>query len=239
MIGERINPTGKKRFRQALIENDMDYIVSQGIRQAEAGADILDVNVGLPEIDEPKMMVQTVKNLQAVLDLPLQLDSSDPKAIEAGLRVYNGKPVVNSVNGEPEVMNRIFPLIRKYGAAVVGLTLDDGGIPAKAEDRFAIARRIVETALSYGIPKEDVFIDCLTLTVSAQQKEASETLKAVRMVKERLGVRTRSGSFKHFFRPSVPGSHQSFVSDAGHGQRTRPPDYQSEFRIHDECRHGF
>ncbi len=193
VIGERINPTGKKRFKQALIENDMDYIINQGIEQAEAGADILDVNVGLPEIDEPEMMIKTVKNLQSVLDLPLQLDSSDPSAIEAGLRIYNGKPIVNSVNGEPEVMHQIFPLIKKYGAAVVGLTLDDRGIPAKAEERFAIAQRIVDTALSYGIPREDVFIDCLTLTVSAQQKEASETLKAVRMVKERLGVHTVLG----------------------------------------------
>ena len=193
VIGERINPTGKKRFRQALLENDTDYIINQGIQQAEAGADILDVNVGLPEIDEPQKMVQTVKSLQAVLDLPLQLDSSDAEAIEAGLRVYNGKPIVNSVNGEPEVMERIFPLIRKYGAAVVGLTLDDWGIPPKAEDRFAIAEKIVDTALSFGIPKEDIFIDCLTLTVSAQQAEAAETLKAVRMVKERLGVRTVLG----------------------------------------------
>lgn len=193
VIGERINPTGKKRFKQALIENDMDYIITQGIQQAEAGADILDVNVGLPEINEPEMMVKTVKNLQAVLDLPLQLDSSDAEAIEAGLRVYNGKPIVNSVNGEPEVMHRIFPLIKKYGAAVVGLTLDDSGIPSKAEDRFLIAQRIVDTALSYGIPKEDIFIDCLTLTVSAQQAEAAETLKAVRMVKEKLGVRTVLG----------------------------------------------
>ena len=193
VIGERINPTGKKRFKQALIENDMDYIINQGIEQSEAGADILDVNVGLPEIDEPEMMVKTVKNLQAVLDLPLQLDSSDVEAIEAGLRVYNGKPIVNSVNGEPAVMHRIFPLIKKYGAAVVGLALDDNGIPAAAEERFAIAERIVRTAQEYGIPKEDVFIDCLTLTVSAQQKEAAETLKAVRMVKERLGVHTVLG----------------------------------------------
>lgn len=193
VIGERINPTGKKRFRQALLENDMDYIITQGMQQAEAGADILDVNVGLPEIDEPSMMVKTVKNLQSVLDLPLQLDSSDPEAIEAGLRVYNGKPIVNSVNGELRVMERIFPLIRKYGAAVVGLTLDDRGIPPTAEERFAIAQKIVETALSFGIKKEDIFIDCLTLTVSAQQKEAAETLKAVRMVKERLGVHTVLG----------------------------------------------
>ena len=193
VIGERINPTGKKRFRQALLENDMDYIIAQGMQQAEAGADILDVNVGLPEIDEPEMMVKTVKHLQSVLDLPLQLDSSDPQAVEAGLRVYNGKPIVNSVNGETDVMERIFPLIRKYGAAVVGLTLDKNGIPSKAEERFLIAEKIVNTALSYGIKKEDIFIDCLTLTVSAQQDEAAETLKAVRMVKERLGVRTVLG----------------------------------------------
>ena len=193
VIGERINPTGKKRFRQALLENDMDYIIAQGMQQAEAGADILDVNVGLPEIDEPEMMVKTVKHLQSVLDLPLQLDSSDPEAIEAGLRVYNGKPIVNSVNGEYSVMERIFPLIRKYGAAVVGLTLDERGIPPTAEERFAIAERIVKTALSFGIRTEDIFIDCLTLTVSAQQKEAAETLKAVRMVKERLGVHTVLG----------------------------------------------
>lgn len=188
VIGERINPTGKKRFQQALKEGDIDYILNQGIQQMDAGADILDVNVGLPEIDEPEMMVKVVKNLQSVVDIPLQIDSSDPLAVEAGLRVCNGKPIVNSVNGEPEVLERILPLIKKYGAAVVGLTLDSAGIPPTAEERFAIAERIVNAAVSYGIPREDVFIDCLTLTVSAQQAEAAETLKAVRMVRERLGV---------------------------------------------------
>lgn len=188
VIGERINPTGKKRFQQALKEGDIDYILNQGIQQMDAGADILDVNVGLPEIDEPEMMVKVVKNLQSVVDIPLQIDSSDPLAVEAGLRVCNGKPIVNSVNGEPDVLERILPLIKKYGAAVVGLTLDSAGIPPTAEERFAIAERIVNAAVSYGIPREDVFIDCLTLTVSAQQAEAAETLKAVRMVRERLGV---------------------------------------------------
>lgn len=193
VIGERINPTGKKRFQQALKESDIDYILNQGIQQMEAGADILDVNVGLPEINEPEMMVKVVKNLQSVIDIPLQIDSSDVKAIEAGVRVYNGKPIVNSVNGEPEVLERILPIIKKYGAAVVGLTLNSSGIPPTAEERFAIAEHIVNTAMSYGIPKEDVFIDCLTLTVSAQQAEAAETLKAVRMVRERLGVHTVLG----------------------------------------------
>ena len=193
VIGERINPTGKKRFQQALKEGDIDYILNQGIQQMDAGANILDVNVGLPEINEPEMMVKVVKNLQSVVDIPLQIDSSDVRAIEAGVRACNGKPIVNSVNGEPEVLERILPIIKKYGAAVVGLTLNSAGIPPTAEERFAIAEHIVNTALSYGIPREDVFIDCLTLTVSAQQAEAAETLKAVRMVRERLGVHTVLG----------------------------------------------
>ena len=193
VIGERINPTGKKRFQQALKEGDIDYILNQGIQQMDAGANILDVNVGLPEINEPEMMVKVVKNLQSVVDIPLQIDSSDVRAIEAGVRACNGKPIVNSVNGEPEVLERILPIIKKYGAAVVGLTLNSAGIPPTAEERFVIAEHIVNTALSYGIPREDVFIDCLTLTVSAQQAEAAETLKAVRMVRERLGVHTVLG----------------------------------------------
>ena len=193
MIGERINPTGKKKFQQALRDHNMSYLLTQGLEQAQAGAEILDVNVGLPDIDETAMMVEVIGQLQSVLDLPLQLDSSHPEVIEAGLRIYNGKPIVNSVNGEPEILERILPLVKKYGAAVVGLTMDKGGIPETAQQRLEIGRRIVEACASYGIPKEDVYLDCLTLTVSVQQKEAAETLKAVRLVKEQLGVKTVLG----------------------------------------------
>ncbi len=193
VIGERINPTGKKRFQQALKDNDIGYILGQGIEQQDAGADILDVNVGLPDIDEPKMMKNVVKQLQAVVDLPLQIDSSDIAAIEQGLRYYNGKPIVNSVNGEESSLNTILPLCKKYGAAVVGLTMDKNGIPQTAEERIEIAKRILDSALSYGLPREDVYIDCLTLTVSAQQEQARETLKAVKYVKESLGLHTVLG----------------------------------------------
>lgn len=193
IIGERINPTGKKRFKEALQNHDIGYILTQGVSQVEAGADILDVNVGMPAIDEPKMMREVIKQLQSVLDTPLQIDSSDPKAIEAGLRIYNGKPIVNSVNGEQKVLDTILPLVKKYGAAVVGLTLDEKGIPQTAEDRFMIAKRIVNAAVNIGIKKEDIYIDCLTLTVSAQQNQALETLKALKMVREQLGVKTLLG----------------------------------------------
>lgn len=188
VIGERINPTGKKRFQQALREQDMNYILEQGMEQQEAGADILDVNVGLPGLDEAAMMRDTVKALQSMIPLPLQIDSSVPEAIEAGLRCYTGKAIVNSVNGKREVLEQILPIVKKYGAAVVGLTMDERGIPQTAEERFEIAERILNAALSYGIPREDVYIDCLTLTVSAQQAQARETLKAVRRVKEELGL---------------------------------------------------
>lgn len=193
VIGERINPTGKKRLKQALLDEDYDYILTQAIEQIDAGAEILDVNVGVPSLDDVKILPLVVKKLQAITDLPLQIDSSNPAAIEAALRVYNGKAIVNSVNGEEKVMDAILPIVKKYGAAVVGLTLDENGIPATAEGRFAIAERILAKAIEYGIPKEDVIIDCLTLTVSAQQKEAAETLKAVKMVKEKLGLRTALG----------------------------------------------
>lgn len=193
IIGERINPTGKKRFKQALRENDMDYILSQAIEQVEGGADILDVNVGSPDIDEKEMMVKTVKTLQSIVDVPLQIDSTKPEVLEAALRVYNGKPIVNSVNGEEEVLDRILPVVAKYGAAVIGLALDENGIPPKAEDRVKIAEKIMKKAISYGIPKEDIIIDCLVLTVSAEQKAAAETLKAVHMVKNELGLRTVLG----------------------------------------------
>lgn len=193
IIGERINPTGKKRFKQALKENDMDYILSQAIEQIEAEADLLDVNVGSPEIDEREMMIRTVKALQSVVDVPLQIDSTKPDVIEAALRVYNGKPIVNSVNGEDKVLDEILPVVAKYGAAVVGLTLDENGIPDSVEGRVAIAEKIMKKAMSYGVPKEDIIIDCLTLTVSAEQKACLDTLKAMNIVKNQLGLKTVLG----------------------------------------------
>ena len=193
VIGERVNPTGKKRFQQALLEDDLDYILDVAVQQEDAGADILDVNVGFPGVDEVSMLPRVVKKLQSAVSLPLQLDSSNPDALEAGLRVYNGKAAVNSVNGERSVLERILPIVKKYGASVVGLTLDKGGIPQTAEGRVAIARRILDAAQRYGIPAEDVWIDCLTLTVSAQQEQAQETLKAVRTVREELGLQTVLG----------------------------------------------
>ncbi len=193
VIGERINPTGKKLFKQALINNDMNYILNQALSQAQAGAHILDVNVGLPEIDEKEMMVKTVKALQSITDLPLQIDSSNPEVIEAALRIYNGKAIVNSVNGEDKSLHTVLPIVKKYGAAVVGLTLDEKGIPALAQERVAIAEKIINTALSYGIKREDIYIDCLTLTASAEQDKVEETLKAVETVKEKFGVHTVLG----------------------------------------------
>ena len=193
IIGERINPTGKKRFRQALKEEDMDYILGMAIQQVEAGADILDVNVGAPGIDEKAMMVKVIKALQSVVDVPLQIDSTKPEVLEAALRVYNGKPLVNSVNGEKAVMDKILPLVAKYGAAVVGLTLDENGIPKDADGRIAIAEKIVDNARALGIKKENIAIDCLVLTVSAEQKAAMETLKAVRRVREDLELKNVLG----------------------------------------------
>lgn len=193
IIGERINPTGKKRFKEALVNGDIDYILGQAVEQIHAGAEILDVNVGHPEIDEKAMMIRAVKAIQSVCDTPLQLDSTIPEVLEAGLRVYNGKPIVNSVNGEDESLEAILPLVKKYGAAVVGLTLDKGGIPKTAEGRFAIAEKILSRALEYGIPREDVFIDCLTLTASAEQDGVLETLGALKRVKTELGLKTVLG----------------------------------------------
>jgi len=193
VIGERINPTGKKRFKEALLAGDIDYILGQAVEQIHAGADILDVNVGLPGIDEKAMMTSAVKAIQGICDTPLQLDSTIPDVLEAGLRVYNGKPIVNSVNGEDESLEAILPLVKKYGAAVVGLTLDKDGIPQKADERFAIAKKILDRAMEYGIPKEDVFIDCLTLTASAEQDGVMETLEALHRVKFELGLKTVLG----------------------------------------------
>ena len=193
VVGERINPTGKKRFQQALREGDMNYVLEQAVSQAEAGAQILDVNVGAPGVDEPVLMEQVVKALQSVTSLPLQLDSSNVEALARGLRVYNGKPIVNSTNGEPEKLAAILPLCKKYGAAIVGLAIDEKGIQPKAEDRVAIARRITEAALAAGIPREDIYIDCLTLTASAQQEDVLATVQALEACKKELGVRTVLG----------------------------------------------
>ena len=193
VVGERINPTGKKRFQQALREGDMNYVLEQAVSQAEAGAQVLDVNVGAPGVDEPVLMEQVVKALQSVTSLPLQLDSSNVEALARGLRVYNGKPIVNSTNGEPEKLRAILPLCKKYGAAIVGLAIDERGILPAAEDRVAIARRITEAALEAGIPREDIYIDCLTLTASAQQEDVLATVQALEACKKELGVRTVLG----------------------------------------------
>ena len=215
VVGERINPTGKKRFQQALRDGDMNYILEQAVSQAEAGAQILDVNVGAPGVDEPARMEQVVKALQSVVSLPLQLDSSHAEALERGLRVYNGKPIVNSVNGEPEVLEKVLPLCKKYGAAVVGLAIDERGIQPKAEDRVAIARRIKKAALEAGIPQEDIYIDCLTLTASAQQEDVLATVQALHTCKTELGVRTILGvSNISFGLPCRPYLNTTFLTMA-------------------------
>lgn len=193
VIGERINPTGKKRLKEALRSGNVDYILNEAIGQTEAGADILDVNAGLPELDEAAVLRDLVGRIQGVTGCPLQIDSSDPAAVEAAVRVYAGKPIVNSVNGKAENLEAVLPVVKHYGCAVVGLTLDEGGIPPTAEERFAIAERIVRAAESYGIPREDVFIDCLVMAAATNQSEVVEILRAITMCKERLGVRTVLG----------------------------------------------
>lgn len=193
IIGERINPTGKKLFKQALVDKNIDYILTQALNQISGGAEILDVNVGHPEIDEKNMMVSVIKAIQSVCDAPLQIDSTKPEVLEAGLRYYNGKPIVNSVNGEEKSLRAVLPLVKKYGASVVGLTLDENGIPKTAEGRFKIAKRIVERAEAAGIDRKDVYIDCLTLTVSAEQDACRETLSALHRVKAELGCKTCLG----------------------------------------------
>ena len=193
LIGERINPTGKKKFKEALKANDIDYILKEGVSQQEKGVHILDVNVGLPEIDETKMLTTAVKELQAIIDLPLQIDTSNILAMEKALRVYNGKAMVNSVNGKKESMEAVFPLVKKYGGLVVCLTLDENGIPEKAEDRLNIAKKILAKANEYGIDKKDLIFDPLALTISADKNAGVETLKAVKLIKEKLGANTSLG----------------------------------------------
>lgn len=193
IIGERINPTGKKKFKEALRAGNMSYILNEAIAQEEAGAHILDVNVGLPEINEADMMEEAVRAISSTVNLPLQIDSSEPAVLERALRIYNGKPMINSVNGKRESMEAVFPLVKKYGGVVVGLALDEEGIPPTAEGRYKIAEKIVNTAAEYGIKRRDIVIDALTLTISAQQRESAETLKALKMIKEGLGVKTVLG----------------------------------------------
>lgn len=193
MIGERINPTGKSRFKQALREKDMEYIYKEALEQQDRGAHILDVNVGLPEIDEGEMMAKVIPGLQAITDLPLQIDTSDQKAMETALRLYNGKPLLNSVNGKQESMDLVFPLVAKYGAMVVCLTLDEEGIPDTAEGRIHIAEKMIQEARKYGIEKKDLLIDTLTMTISTGQENAKITLEALRHVRQVLGVHTTLG----------------------------------------------
>ncbi|MBP5187309.1 MAG: homocysteine S-methyltransferase family protein, partial [Clostridiales bacterium] len=193
LIGERINPTGKKRFQQALRENDIDYILGEALKQQDAGVQLLDVNVGLPEIDEPAFLLRAVRELQAVTDLPLQLDTTDPVAMEAGLRAYNGKAMVNSVNGKEEVMSVIFPLVAKYGGFVVALTIDEAGIPDTAEERVAIAEKIIKRAADYGIDKKDLIFDPLAMTISADTTAALATMQAVHRIRHDLKENTSLG----------------------------------------------
>lgn len=215
VCGERLNPTGKKKLKEALKQQRYDELVIEAIKQDQAKAHVLDVNVGLPGIDEVATMKHVIKLLQEVISLPLQIDSSNAQAIEQACRYYNGKPLINSVNGKTGTMEAIFPIVKKYGGVVIGLTLDENSIPPKAKDRLEIAKKIIKTAAKYGISKENIIIDCLVLTVSAQQKEVMETIKAVRMVKEELGVHTVLGvSNVSFGLPNRPLLNKTFLTMA-------------------------
>ncbi len=193
IIGERINPTGKSKFKQALRDHDMEYIYKEGLAQEENGAHILDVNVGLPEIDEPQLMEEAVTGIQAIIDLPLQIDTSDTEAMERGLRYYNGKPMLNSVNGKKESMESVFPIAKKYGAVVVCLCLDESGIPETVEGRLQVAEKIVRTAAEYGIPKKDLVMDALVLTISTGRDNAGTTLETLRRIRYEMGLHTVLG----------------------------------------------
>ncbi len=215
IIGERINPTGKKRFKQALKEHDLDYVLKEGITQQERGAHILDVNVGLPDIDEVSMMKEVVTELQSVTSLPLQIDTVNIAALDAAMRIYNGKPMVNSVSGKQESMDAVFPLVKKYGGVVVGLTLDENGIPETAEKRAEIAGKIISEAARYGIDKKDIVIDVLTMTISSEPNSAKVTLEALKQVRERYGVRTVLGvSNISFGLPNRPVINANFYTMA-------------------------
>lgn len=219
IIGERINPTGKKILKEALRNNDLDYVVREAITQKETGSDILDINVGLPDIDEKAMMVRAITEIQSVLSLPLQIDSADVDVIEAALRIYNGKPIVNSVNGKRSNMEAIFPLVKKYGALVIGLTLDEDGIPKSAEKRVEIASKIIETAHEYGIAEENILIDPLVLTASAEQANVMETLRSIGMIKAKYKVRVVLGTSNvSFGLPNRPIINNTYLAMAlSHG----------------------
>lgn len=215
VVGERINPTGKKRFQQALKEHDMDYIMETAIAEQDAGAEILDINVGVPGLNEAELMEEVVRAVQSVVTIPLQIDSPEPDAVEAGLRAVNGRAIVNSVNGEPEKQAAILPIVKKYGVAVIGLTMDKGGLPKTSDDRVRIAENIQSACASYGIPSEDLIIDCLTLTVSAQQNQARETLDGVRRCTQELGLHTALGvSNISFGLPERTHVTESFLTQA-------------------------
>ncbi len=217
VIGERINPTGKKVLKEKLREQDFGFLAGEAISQEKAGSDVLDVNCGLPDIDETETLKKAITEVQAVTNLPLQIDSSDPASIEAAVRIYNGKPLINSVNGKEESLSAILPIAKKYGAAVIGLTLDEKGIPKTAEERLCVAEKIIARAREYGIPKEDIIIDCLVLTASAQQELVIETLKAVQLVTSKLGVHTVLGvSNVSFGLPARPILNSTFLA-AGFG----------------------
>lgn len=219
IIGERINPTGKSKFKQALKEHNLDYILKEGITQQDKGAHILDVNVGLPDIDEVVMMKEVVRELQSVTSLPLQIDTVDTEAMEQAMRIYNGKPMVNSVSGKQESMNAVFPLIQKYGGVVIGLTLDENGIPKTAKGRLEVAGKIIEEAKKYGIDKKDIVIDVLTMTISSEPNGAKTTLEALKMVRDTYGVRTALGvsniSFGLPSRPVINGNFYTMAMQNG------------------------
>ena len=233
IIGERINPTGKKKFKQALKDHDMDYILREAISQQDHGAHILDVNVGLPDIDEVEMMREVVMNLQSITSLPLQIDTVDQQAMEAAMRIYNGKPMVNSVNGKQESMDQVFPLIKKYGGAVVALTIDEDGIPQTVEKRVEIAGKIITEAAKYGIPKKDIVIDVLTMTISSEPEGARITLESLEKSQGDIWSLYGAWSIEYFIRTSIPPGSQFQFLHNGNAERSECRNYQSSVRRYD------
>ncbi len=235
VIGERINPTGKKKLKEALRSKNYDYIIGEALTQQENGADILDVNAGLPEIDEVKTLTKIITEIQSVTPLPLQIDSSDPQAVEAAARIYNGKPIINSVNGKEESMAQIFPIAKKYGASIVALTLDESGIPDTAQGRFEIAEKIIKKAAEYGIAEEDILVDCLVLTASTNQHNTLQTLEAIKLVKAKYNVKCVLGvsnvSFGLPAREIINSVFLAMAFDAGLDMPILNPSSESYMRV--------